>query len=231
MLSLTDPQLELIQRDAENLRDSLPGAAEPGPFASSDMLGSSADLEDWKWRVRMRSFGAAAVAGLLVLAGCQQNTQSPAAVEWQEFAPSGRGFSVLLPGTPTEESTSEATAFGVIVTALFKLEPEGEKLAYGIRYDNYPPQVVALLRDASTFLLARHKRLEVEVKGETIDEKDVFVDGYTGKQITLELSDGKLGIYRLFVIDQEMYQLSVKAAPEDASAEEITRFLETFKLL
>ncbi|MCZ6570953.1 MAG: hypothetical protein O7B23_12400, partial [Deltaproteobacteria bacterium] len=35
-LSLTDPQLELIQRDAVNLRDSLPGAAEPGPFASSD---------------------------------------------------------------------------------------------------------------------------------------------------------------------------------------------------
>ncbi len=179
----------------------------------------------------MRSFGAAAVAGLLVLAGCQQNTQSQAAVEWQEFAPAGRGFSVLLPGTPTEENTTQASVFGVIDTALFKLEPEGKKLAYGIRYDNYPPQVVALLGDASTFILARHKRLEIEVEGKTIDEEDVFVDDYAGKQVTLELSDGKLGIYRLFVIDEEMYQLSVKAAPEDASAQEITRFLDSFKLL
>ena len=179
----------------------------------------------------MRDLGAAAVAGLLVLGGCQQNTQSQVAVEWQEFAPAGRGFSVLLPGTPTEESTSEASVFGVIDTTLFKLEPEGEKLAYGIRYDKYPPQVVALLGDTSTFLLARHKRLEIEVEGETIDEEDVFVEDHAGKQVTLELSDGKLEIYRLFVIDQEMYQLSVKAAPEDASAAEITRFLESFKLL
>ncbi len=179
----------------------------------------------------MRGLGVVAVAGLLVLGGCQQNTQSQAAVEWQEFAPGGRGFSVLLPGTPTEESTSEASAFGVIDTAYFKLEPEGEKLAYGVRYDNYPLSVLALLGDASTLIFARHKRLEHEVEGETIDEEDVFVDDHAGKQVTLELSDGKLGIYRIFLIDQEMYQLSVKAAPEDASAEEIARFLDSFKLL
>ena len=179
----------------------------------------------------MRGFGAAAIAGLLVLGGCQQNTQSQAAVDWQEFAPGGRGFSVLLPGTPTEESTSEATAFGVIDSAWFKLEPEGEKLAYGVRYDNYPPPVLALLGDASTLIFARHKRLERVVEGETIDEEDVFIGDYAGKQVTLELSDGRLGIYRIFLIDQEMYQLGVKAAPEDASAQEITRFLESFKLL
>ena len=179
----------------------------------------------------MRAFGAAAIAGLLVLAGCQQNTQSQAAIEWQEFAPGGRGFSVLLPGTPTEESTTETGMFGVIDTAWFKFEPEGEKLAYGIRYDNYPLSVLALLGDASTLIFARHKRLEREVEGKTIDEEDVFIDDYAGKQVTLELPDGKLGVYRIFLIDQEMYQLSVKAAPEDASAEEITRFLESFKLL
>ncbi len=179
----------------------------------------------------MRRFGAVAVAWLLMLAGCEQNTQSQAAVEWQEFAPGGRGFSVLLPGTPSEESSSEASAFGVIDTAFFKLEPEGEKLAYGVRYDNYPPSVLALLGDASTLIYARHKRLEKLVEGETIHEEDVFVGDHAGKQVTLELSDGKLGIYRIFLIDQEMYELSVTAAPEDASAEEITRFLESFKLL
>ncbi len=179
----------------------------------------------------MRGLGAAAIAGLLVLGGCQQNTQSQAAVDWQEFAPGGRGFSVLLPGTPTEESTSEATAFGVIDSAWFKLEPEGEKLAYGVRYDNYPPSVLALLGDAATLIFARHKRLEKEVEGETIEEEDVFLDDLAGKQVTLELPDGRLGIYRIFLSDQEMYELSVKAAPEDASAQEIARFLDSFKLL
>ncbi len=178
----------------------------------------------------MRGFYAVVGTALLILGGCQQNTPSGPALGWEEFAPGGRGFSVLLPGTPTEESTSEPTALGVVDTAWFKLEPEGEKLSYGVRYDSYPPMVLAI-GDAATLIFARSRTLAVEIKGKTLDEEDVFLEDHTGKQITYELPDGKLGIYRIFLINERMYQLGVKAAPEDASAREISTFLDSFKLL
>ncbi len=178
----------------------------------------------------MRGFCAVVGTALLILGGCQQSTPSGPGPDWQEFAPEGRGFSILFPGTPSEETTRYPTAFGVIDTAWFKLEPEGEKLSYSVRYDSYPPMVLAL-GNVSQLILARSKTFEHEIQGKTIDEEDVFLDDHTGKQLTIELPDGKLGIYRIFLIDQRMYQLGVKAAPEDASAKEISTFLDSLKLL
>ncbi len=99
-----------------------------------------------------------------------------------------------------------------------------------MRYFSYPPSVLAL-GDVSQLILARSKILEKELQGKTIDEEDVFLDDHTGKQLTYELPEGKLGIYRIFMIDEHMYQLSVQVAPEDASAKEISRFFDSFKLL
>ena len=178
----------------------------------------------------MRGFYAVVGTLLLILGGCQQTTPSGEALDWHEFAPGGRGFSVLLPGTPTEESKIEPTALGVIDTAWFKLEPKGEKLSYGVRYDSYPPMVLAI-GDASTLIFARSKMIEIEIQGKSINEEDVFLEDHAGKQITYELPDGKLGIYRIFMVDGRMYQLGVKAAPKDASGKEISTFLDSFKLL
>ena len=178
----------------------------------------------------MRDFCAVVGSVLLILGGCQQSTPSGPAPDWQQFAPGGRGFSILFPGTPTEETTSYPTAFGVVDTVWFKLEPEGEKLSYRVRCDSYPPKVLAL-GNVSDLIRARSMTLAAEIQGKTIDEKDVFLDDHAGKQLTFELPDEKLGIYRIFLIHERMYQLSVKAAPEDASAKEISTFLDSFKLL
>ncbi len=178
----------------------------------------------------MRSFCAVVGTTLLILGGCQQSTPSGPGPEWQEFAPGGRGFSILFPGTPTEETKSNPTPFGVVDTAWFKLEPEGEKLSYSVRYDSYPPMVLAL-GEVSQLILARSKTFEHEIQGKMVDEEDVFLDDHTGMQLTYELPDGKLGIYRIFLIDERMYQLGVEASPEDASAKEISTFLDSFKLL
>ncbi len=120
----------------------------------------------------MRGFCAVVGAALLILGGCQQSTPSGPAPDWQQFAPGGRGFSVLLPGTPTEEITSNPTAFGVVDTAWFKLEPEGEKLWYSVRYESYPPRVLALA-NVSQLIHARSMTLAAEIQGKTIDEEDL----------------------------------------------------------
>ncbi len=90
---------------------------------------------------------------------------------------------------------------------------------------------MGLLGNVSQALFMMQKRLEHDVEGTTVDEDPVFLGEHAGKQLKLELPDGKVGIYRLFLVDARMYQLSVKAAPEDISAAEVSQFLDSFKLL
>ncbi len=171
-----------------------------------------------------------AMAMFVSLAGCQRAHESGAAQDWKAFAPEGEGFSVLLPGTPIGETESQASALGVVESAWFDLEREGDKLAYRVRYDDYPPAIFGLF-DGSQLLYARQKRIEHVVEGKIVDEEAISIDEYEGKQFTIELPDEKLGLYRIFLIDQRIYQLTVKAAPQDISAGEVSQFLDSFKLL
>ncbi len=170
------------------------------------------------------------MAMFVSLAGCQRAHESGAAQDWKEFAPEGEGFSVLLPGTPTGETESQVSPFGVVESAWFDLEREGDKLAYHVRYDDYPLSVFGLL-NGSQLLYARQRRIEYLVEGKIVDEEAISVLEHTGKQFTIELPDQKIGLYRIFLIDQRMYQLTVKAAPEDISVGEVSQFLDSFKLL
>ncbi len=171
-----------------------------------------------------------AMAMFVSLPGCQRADEPGVAQDWEAFAPEGEGFSVLLPGTPIGETESQASALGVVESAWFDLGQEGDKLAYRVRYDDYPPGIFGLF-DGSQLLYARQKRIEYLVEGKIVDEEAIFIDEYAGKQFTIELPDEKLGLYRIFLIDQRMYQLTVKAAPEDISTGEVSQFMDSFKLL
>jgi len=166
-----------------------------------------------------------ALAMFVSLPGCQQ-----AAQDWKTFSPEGEGFSVLLPGTPTGETESQASALGVVESAWFDLEREGDKLAYRVRYDDYPPGLLGLL-NGSQLLFARQKRIEYLAEGKIVDEEVIAIDEHEGKQFTIELPNEKIGLYRIYLIDQRMYQLTVKAAPGDISAGEVSQFLDSFELL
>jgi len=179
----------------------------------------------------MRTICALIVITLVSLVGCQRSTDSGSPQEWQELAPEGSGFSIQFPGTPSEESSSEATSFGVIDSAWFNLEPEGDERTYALRYDDYPLGVVGL-GEVWQLIFARQKRLELEIEGKPLAETDVFLNEHAGKEIRFELPDGDIGIYRIFLIDQRMYQLSVSGSEEALAASEVTTtFLDSFKLL
>ncbi len=179
----------------------------------------------------MRTICALSVIALVSLVGCQRSTDSSSSQAWQELAPEGSGFSIQFPGTPSEDSGSEVTAFGVIDSAWFNLEPEGDGRSYALRYDDYPRTLVSL-GDVGQLLFARQKRIEHELEAKPLNETDVFLDDYAGREILFELPDGEIGVYRIVLIDQRMYQLSVSGSQEALATSEVTTtFLDSFKLL
>jgi hypothetical protein len=178
----------------------------------------------------MKPICALVVTALVSLGGCQQGADSQSDSGWQDFAPEGKGFSVLMPGTPTEETSSEATVFGMMDTSLFEVQPEGDKLTYTIRYDNYPPGIRAI-GNVPQLVYARQKRLEYDVQGKELSAGDISLGEHPGRQVSLELPDGSIGIYRIFLVEHRMYQVGVQAPEEETSAEEISKFLDSFQLL
>ncbi len=67
------------------------------------------------------------------LTGCQQTP-------WKKFSSSQGAFSVLMPGTPTEQIRTANTAFGSIDVHMYLLEQTD--VAYMVAYSDYPNTVV-----------------------------------------------------------------------------------------
>jgi hypothetical protein len=79
--------------------------------------------------------------------------------------------------------------------------------------------------------VARQKKLAHDLNATLLGEvENIVLDGYQGKHFKLELPDGSVGTYRIFYVDHRLYQLSVLTQPDGMAAEEVSRFLDSFKL-
>jgi hypothetical protein len=179
----------------------------------------------------MRPSLALALAALLALSACEPSTDSEPAPGWQEFMPEGGGFSVLMPGTPVRETQSDTSSFGAIDTIIFELPREGDPLSYRVQYTDMPPAVLGLLRSVQTLLVARQKKLAYDLNATLLGEVEyIFLGEYPGQHFKLKLPDGSLGTYRIFYVDHRLYQLSVRTHADGVGAEQVSRFLDSFKL-
>jgi hypothetical protein len=180
---------------------------------------------------RMKPSLALALAALLALGACEPSTDSEPTPSWQEFMPEGGGFSVLMPGTPGRETESDDSSFGAIETVRFELAREEDPLSYGVQYTDMPPAILGLLRGVQTLLVARQRKLAYDLDATLLGEVENIVLGeYPGKHFKLELPDGSVGSYRIFYVDHRLYQLSVRTHTDRVGAEEVSRFLDSFKL-
>jgi hypothetical protein len=145
--------------------------------------------------------------------------------------PEGGGFSVLLPGTPGREIQSDTSSFGAIDTIRFELAREGDSLSYGLQYTDLPPAILGLLRSVQNVLVARQRKLAYDLDATLLGEvENIVLEEYPGQHFKLELPDGFVGTYRIFYVDHRLYQLSVLTHADGAGAEEVSRFLDSFKL-
>jgi hypothetical protein len=180
---------------------------------------------------RMRFSLTFALAALLALGACEPSTDSEPIPSWQEFMPEDGGFSVLLPGTPGRETQSDASSFGAIDTIRFELAREGDPLSYEVQYTDMPPAILGLLRGVHTLLVARQRKLAYDLDATLLGEvESIVLDEYQGQHFKLELPDGSVGTYRIFYVDHRLYQLSVWTHADGAGAEQVSRFLGSFKL-
>jgi hypothetical protein len=170
----------------------------------------------------MKSRWLTLVVLIAFLTSCQQAT-------WKEFS-SGEGtFSILMPGTPTEKTQKVNTQAGAIDMHLFTLVQKG--VAYLAIYNDYP-EVFVQARNADKMLDGARDGAVSSIQGKLLSELIISLDKYPGREIRIEAPDGKHTIQtRIYLVKNRLYQVGVVTPKEGSFSEDVTKFLDSFKLL
>jgi hypothetical protein len=147
--------------------------------------------------------------------------------EWKEFASKEGRFTVLMPGTPKQNKADTESDFGKGV--LYMNVMQIGKVMYGANYCDYPAEVkkasIKKIYDAS------RDGAVANMKGKLDSEKDIKLGEYPGREIRIEVAEGKyLFRARVYLVEQRLYQVVILGTPEDATSKEADKFLDSFKL-
>ncbi len=176
------------------------------------------------------------LAVLVLLGGCQPEDQpddQPVEV-WQEFAPQGAGFAILLPGAPAGETRSEQNSAGLTEIHRLSLEREGDRPSYRVESFRYPEKVgdtfgTMAERQPEDFFGATGRYLATELGGTVSRETVVSLDGHRGTEVHVDGPEGRTTIARIYFIGDRLYRLSVATPSGEASQDQVRRFFASFR--
>ncbi len=142
---------------------------------------------------------------------------------WREFSAPERGYKVLLPGEPKQESeNSDGIKHHMVISA-------GDGLMCLVAHQ----QFTANLEGQSTldaffksFIDGFAKSAKIEVAGET----KITFEGHQGREYKLK-RDSVTGIARAYIIGNESYALVVFPMLPEVDPKSFTRFFDSFKLI
>lgn len=167
---------------------------------------------------------------LVIVSALLASCGGAGAPEWKEFSPSGGDFSALMPGAPKETSSDIDTDVGAIKLHAYTLDTAG--IAYSVQYCDYPISVLAAGADVIV-----EGAVEGMVEGgkyTLVNKSTISLGEFPGREVKLHMSSGDLLIWnRVYLAGARMYQVMavVSKADETKSAPDVSRFLDSFKIL
>src|SRR6476469_2248024 len=163
------------------------------------------------------------MAVIILVAACSfSNAQQTA---WTAFSSDEGGFSVLMPGVPNPNKLTVNTTSGVAEANMFSLSDESLN-EYIVAYSKYPKTDSKEVSTGKLFDKVRDGILLVQ-HGKLLNEAAIALDGFSGRSIAVERSDGVIITARFYVVGDRFYQLSVNAKTNGREAEATNRFLDS----
>lgn len=158
---------------------------------------------------------------------------SLASASWQQIAPPGAGFSVMMPGSPEEMSNDEVKA------------PNAPGMRqYHVKADDMEYTVAALLNlptvitDEPGFAAQYFKMLptgmiksaEYARKNYTLaSQRPVSINGYPGRHYKFDSTDYTC-MMRVYIVERNVYVMAVESPKSSAPNDNVERFLSSFAL-
>ena len=151
--------------------------------------------------------------------------------QWQEFSSRAGGFSILMPGTPKEETNSQE--FPVVGAGDFHLFTVRSDLgAFVAAYVEVP----GLAKQSQAFSDSFGKGFLNKVGegtargagGKVVKETDISYGTNPGKEFLIEVPSGQATV-RAYFINRRGYEL-IAAPATSTTAESVKKFLDSFKI-
>jgi hypothetical protein len=158
----------------------------------------------------------ASQANLVLVTTKQLTTKQPVLVAINDtyWGPQG-DFKISMPGEVTENTSEQLTSVSTtqtVYTVIHRDFPE----ASGIPI----PQIRQVLQSAM--------RETIGGTGKVIRSTNLVIDGYPGLELLMQHSDGSLGQYRAFVVNQRLYFMG--ALTPDELTTEAVNFFDSFQV-
>lgn len=137
---------------------------------------------------------------------------------WEEFAPEGGGFSMLLPTKPVETITAKPNY------TMHSFTTTAGRATYVVSYTDYQQIKLA----PAAFLAANRDRFNKGLQAKLVSSREITVDGHTGIEFTSENSAANIRS-QLFLIGKRMFQSASVVFKDVDQTREIDRFFSSFK--
>lgn len=154
-----------------------------------------------------------------------------AQARWQALAPSNSGFTVLMPGKPTEKSQTIDTVFGRMTLHTFTSSLGQGQGNYTVSYVELPEEMATIappevLLETLSNAFSKNERLKL------LNQADVRIEQYPGRELTFEDVNQNIVRHRTYLVKRRMYQMAVETpqARETDLSKNVENFFNSFKL-
>jgi hypothetical protein len=175
---------------------------------------------------------------LLLSIASARAQQPPAAVNpeagaWIKLEPANAGFTVLMPGKPSESTTSLDRP-GV---TNHELTLETKLAGYVVTYVEFPEEVTDPA-DVKTILDSGRDGGVASSKGELTSEKEIKLKQFAGREWLMKLPNGLVATARAYWVKRRLYQTILVITPNANDSPELiklrqeagNKFLDSFTL-
>jgi hypothetical protein len=146
---------------------------------------------------------------------------------FKQFTNKAATFSVMLPGTPKEETTTEDTAAGPI--SLYQASVIGTSKAYFVSYSDMPE--ATWKGDPKKMLEGARDGAAARVKGKVVADRELKLGKWPGREFKVVVQDKMELTQRVFLVKHRLYQLNMGCMIGSCTEAEVQDYLGSFKLL
>ncbi|HAA31592.1 MAG TPA: hypothetical protein DCE56_32690 [Cyanobacteria bacterium UBA8553] len=154
-----------------------------------------------------------------------------AQAKWEQVSSTEGGFTVLMPIKPAQKTqTTEGAALSLEDHRFIASLEEG-KVTYIVSYTNFPEELSQL--PPNVILDSISSRFTNDKKLKSLNQQDITLGQYSGKEFKFETPEGTLVKQRFFLVKQRLYQVitEIPKARESALSSDVEKFMSSFKLL
>lgn len=147
---------------------------------------------------------------------------------WQAFTKKAANFTVMMPGTPKEETATEQTAAGPI--KLYQASVIGGTKAYFVSYSDLPKSTWK--GDPKTMLEGARDGAAKRVQGKVVTDRELkLADKYPGREFKVVVGDKMELTQRVYLVKHRLYQVNMGCLINGCTEAEVQDYLDSFKLL